>query len=52
MDFDHVRGEKLGTVSDLIFGEIENLLDEMDKCELVCANCHRIRTNARLRGGI
>ncbi|KKL22649.1 hypothetical protein LCGC14_2433320, partial [marine sediment metagenome] len=45
MDFDHVRGEKLGCVSRLTarFGKTR-LLEEMAKCDVVCANCHRIRT--------
>lgn len=42
MDFDHVRGEKVEQVSRLI-GD-PRLRDEITKCELVCANCHRVRT--------
>jgi len=44
MDFDHVRGEKIKIVSHCTKNKI---LDEIAKCELVCANCHRIRTQAR-----
>lgn len=47
MDFDHVRGEKLGNVSDLVGSTTEALLAEVAKCELVCANCHRSRTEDR-----
>lgn len=45
MDFDHVRGEKITTVTRLInFGySREAILAEIAKCDLVCANCHRIR---------
>lgn len=48
MDFDHVRGPKLGEVSQLVFtaGE-ETVLAELAKCEAVCANCHRLRTLRR-----
>ena len=52
MDFDHVRGNKLreigvmrGTVSTQV------LLAEIAKCEVVCSNCHRIRTHRRRTGG-
>lgn len=47
MDFDHVRGEKRFGIS-VAVGKgtysLETLLAELDKCELVCANCHRLRT--------
>jgi hypothetical protein len=47
-DFDHVRGEKLADVGSLVNkGSIEDLRAEMEKCEVVCANCHRIRTRRR-----
>jgi len=42
MDFDHVRGEKLGGVSRMNTREV--ILEEVAKCEVVCANCHRERT--------
>lgn len=48
MDFDHVRGEKLANVSDLVGAPTEDLLAEVAKCELVCATCHRVRTSDRL----
>jgi hypothetical protein len=47
MDFDHVRGEKLNNVSDMVRGPTEALLSEIAKCELVCAVCHRNRTTDR-----
>lgn len=48
MDFDHVRGEKVNSISNLIaLASWQDVLDEIAKCELVCANCHRIRTKAR-----
>lgn len=49
MDFDHVRGEKLFNVSHVAkaLKNIEKLEAEIAKCDLVCANCHRIRTKAR-----
>lgn len=46
MDFDHRPGEiKVGTIAVLArSGNKQRLLDEMAKCDLVCSNCHRIRT--------
>ena len=49
MDFDHVRGEKRFGVSKMRNHSIEKILEEIAKCELVCANCHRIRTYNRLQ---
>ncbi len=47
MDFDHVRGIKSGTVSQMLSLDTGVLLAEVEKCDLVCANCHRIRTYER-----
>jgi len=44
MDFDH-RGDKTIIVSKLPeWGSVSRLLDEIAKCDVVCANCHRQRT--------
>lgn len=50
MDFDHVRGTKFEIVSKLTgrLFSIKRLLEEVEKCDVVCANCHRIRTAKRL----
>ena len=49
MDFDHVRGEKLFNISVGVgTGQgIRKILAEIEKCEVVCANCHRLRTEER-----
>lgn len=49
MDFDHVRGKKVDNVSKLAARRVpvQEILDEVAKCELVCAICHRIRTAKR-----
>lgn len=49
MDFDHVRGEKTIDISDLVGCRLDRLIAELEKCELVCANCHRLRTWRRGR---
>lgn len=47
LEFDHVRGEKVSDISRIIVsGNIDSLREELDKCEVVCANCHRRRTAA------
>lgn len=47
MDFDHLPGfkKKLGIAQMVQTGySRELILEEITKCDLVCANCHRIRT--------
>jgi hypothetical protein len=49
MEFDHVRGEKVANIADMINKNTTlRVWDEIEKCELVCANCHRLRTHARI----
>lgn len=50
MDFDHLPGyEKAGLMATLVLmGSWSKMLAEIEKCELVCANCHRERTHSRL----
>ena len=48
MDYDHVLGDKRGNVSSLVgSGRSAQARNEILKCELVCSNCHRIRTHNR-----
>ncbi len=46
MDFDHLRGKKyeIGGNSSRSF---ESLTVEISKCDIICANCYRIRTKHR-----
>lgn len=51
LDFDHIdRSKKRQTVSDMCrrLVSIETLQEEMDKCEIRCACCHRIKTAIEL----
>ena len=45
MDFDHIS-DKTANVSVMIRSaySLQRLQEEIDKCELVCSNCHRQRT--------
>jgi hypothetical protein len=47
MDFDHVRDGKSFSIAHFNNRSLDALLEEIDKCDIVCANCHRIRTKAR-----
>lgn len=48
MQFDHRPDEiKLDSVSNLLGRKMEIILAEIKKCDLVCGNCHAIRTSNR-----
>lgn len=48
MDFDHREGEtKTHNLSDVAEMSINALKREIDKCDVVCSNCHRERTHQR-----
>lgn len=50
MDFDHLpEYDKVGHVARLVNAgkSLQKIKDEIAKCEIVCANCHRIRTWVR-----
>lgn len=48
-DFDHLPGcDKVMPLSKFLTkGTFEDLVAEVAKCEVVCANCHRIRSRSR-----
>jgi hypothetical protein len=51
MEFDHVRGTKINSVSRMTqLGDysLEDIKAEIEKCELVCSNCHKSRTYYRM----
>lgn len=49
LEFDHVRGIKSSNVSSLVGGRYSTyrIQEEINKCDVVCCNCHRIRTATR-----
>jgi len=51
LDFDHLPGmTKVRTIARMRnLTPLETLVAEVAKCEVVCANCHRIRTVERRR---
>jgi hypothetical protein len=50
MDFDHLS-DKISSVSAMVGAglSLSKIKTEIAKCDLVCANCHRIRSHERLR---
>ena len=51
LEFDHLRDKSFAIGPALSRRNWQSILDEMEKCEVVCANCHRRRT-ARRRGAL
>ena len=53
LDFDHVADNKVMGVSRMVSSHmrLEDILAEAEKCEVVCANCHRVRTAERRAPG-
>jgi hypothetical protein len=47
MDFDHVRGTKFKEIASLLAYSFATLSAEIEKCDIVCSNCHRERTYQR-----
>lgn len=48
LDFDHVRGEKSFNLQQAKQRPLALTLEEIQKCDVVCANCHRLRTQGRM----
>lgn len=52
MDFDHKdQSDKKGIVSRMMTASLDRLLAEIAKCDVVCSNCHRIRSEAASHPG-
>ena len=47
MEFDHARGKKTKPVTQLVGDSWKKIHAEIAKCDVVCANCHCIRTFSR-----
>jgi hypothetical protein len=51
LEFDHLRDKSFAIASGLVDYSWARILEEIEKCEVVCANCHRRRTAER-RGAL
>ena len=50
LELDHLPGFEKSFPASAGSHSLERLMEEAAKCEVVCANCHRIRTALRRRG--
>jgi hypothetical protein len=45
LDFDHLDpSTKVRDIAKMHTTNIKNLMKEIEKCQVLCANCHRIKT--------
>ncbi len=51
LDFDH-REDKTGTLSRMQHHAFPTMLEEVMKCDVLCANCHRIKTMKERTNGL
>lgn len=49
LEFDHLKDKKFNISGSLNHYTWEKILEEIKKCHIVCANCHRIRTYSRAK---
>ena len=47
LEFDHLRDKLFDIGQALPYRNWQSILDEIAKCDVVCANCHRRRTAGR-----
>lgn len=49
LEFDHIKGDKKKGVAKMVREglSLQTIQKEIDKCEVVCANCHKKRTYSR-----
>jgi hypothetical protein len=47
LEFDHLRDKKFSIGAKLTVYPWQAILEEIEKCEVVCGNCHKRRTATR-----
>ncbi len=49
MEYDHLHS-KINSVAKIVSnGTMNQVIEEIKKCELVCSNCHKVRTWSRMQ---
>jgi hypothetical protein len=48
MDFDHLTDKKFNIARSVRVKGINQIKEEISKCDIVCSNCHRVRTFSRI----
>lgn len=49
MEYDHIHS-KINSIAKLTSsGSMNQVIEEIKKCELVCSNCHKVRTWVRMQ---
>ena len=47
LQFDHIKREgKKYSITRRITGNFDNLKEELDKCQLLCVDCHKVKTKS------
>lgn len=52
LQFDHLRDKEFDIATKKGIRTLESLQEEIEKCDIVCANCHSIRTHDRRHAGM
>lgn len=47
LEFDHLENKEFNLSAKIGGRKLESLMDEINKCDIVCSNCHKIRTSVR-----
>lgn len=47
LEFDHLKDKSFNISERVAYTPLKTLMTEINKCEVVCANCHRVRTAER-----
>jgi ribosomal protein S20 len=49
MEFDHLHSKEKSVAWLTSHGTMDQVIKEIEKCELICSNCHKVRTWKRMQ---